>query len=211
MPPRKKDVNLLDVIVEFLKKNVNGKTLYTDEISYTLENGRLSVTYSDQISLSNMFFSKVRCTMDMFVVSKERIADTETGKIVSDKYTSSLYRRSFAYRRSTGNVSGVLIHLSSSDMSGPVPEESTVSITYRAKFEKNGFSWIEDQMSYRDMFCADGGYRPVAFRTKCRLFLEDGVLVYEHEPECFEVNAETLARTPSDEKYPMLISKERRM
>ena len=39
-------------IINFLEANVNGKTLYTKELIYKLEDGALQGVYSDQISLS---------------------------------------------------------------------------------------------------------------------------------------------------------------
>ena len=38
-------------IIEFLEENVDGKTLFTKELIYKLENGALQGIYSDQISL----------------------------------------------------------------------------------------------------------------------------------------------------------------
>ncbi len=37
-------------IINFIEANVNGKTLFTKELAYELENGALQGVYSDQIS-----------------------------------------------------------------------------------------------------------------------------------------------------------------
>ncbi|AIZ56972.1 hypothetical protein Mpt1_c11050 [Candidatus Methanoplasma termitum] len=210
MPPKKKSDNIVDEIVDFLRKNVNGRTLYTDETTFAIEGGRLLLTYSDQISLSNMFFSKVKYTMDMFVVGKEKITDTKTGNVIKDTYSSSLYRYSVAKRQSTGAVTGILTLVASSLMSDTAPEESIASVAWNIKLENNEFSWIEEQMLYRDQIGFDGKYRPIALRTKCRIFVDNGNTVYVHDVECFDVDPETLVRTPSETKYPRFISKERR-
>jgi len=209
MSPKKKGDDVVDEIIEFLRKNVNGKTLYTDEVTYSNDNGRLLGTYSDQKSLSNMFFSKTKYTMDKFIVSKEKVIDTETGEILKDERSSSLYRYSLTRRQSTGEVTGIMTHIASS--SGWVPAESTVWITYDLKYKKNEFSWIEDQMLYMDRISIGGKYKPVSYRAKCRLFLTDEGLVYEYVPEFFDIDPETRKRTPSASTFPLFISRERRI
>ena len=41
-------------IIEFLEETVDGKTLFTKELIYKLENGALQGVYSDQISLQRI-------------------------------------------------------------------------------------------------------------------------------------------------------------
>lgn len=200
----------MEKIIDFLRSNVNGKTLYTEERTYHLGGGKLRGTYSDQISFSNMFFSKVRFTIDMFVVSKEMIIDTSTGDEIQDVYSSSLFRYSLAKRLSTGSATGVMTFVASSLLSDPVPMESTVSSIYDMKLEDGELSWIDDQMLYRDQPGTDGTFRPVAFKEGCRLFMERGRLVYERKIECFDVDPQTMKRMPSEAEYPIFISKERR-
>jgi len=200
----------MDEIIGFLKKHVNGKTLYTDEITYSLENGRLRGTYSDQKSLSNMFFSKNRWTMDKFIVSKEKIIDTETGRVIKEEYSSSVYRYSIAKSLSTGELTGIMMLAASSLQSDPFPAESTAWIAYELRYKNEEFSWIEDQVLYRDQISFEGKYKPVAYRAECRLFLTGEGLVFEYEPVYFDVDPKTLKRTPSDSKFPRFVSKERR-
>ncbi|MCL2148444.1 MAG: hypothetical protein FWH47_03795 [Methanomassiliicoccaceae archaeon] len=201
----------MEEIVEFLRKNVNGKTLYTDELTYQLEGGTLIGNYSDQISFSNMYFSKVRFTMDMFVVSKEQIRDAATGGEVKRYDASSLYRYCLAERRSTGDVTGVMTFVASSLLSDPVPPDSTVSGIYDMRLEGKELGWVDDQMLYRDQITSDGSFKPVAFKAKCRFYISKGRLVYEHRVECFDVDPGTMRRSLSDARYPPFVSKERRV
>jgi len=96
----------MEKIVEFLRKNVNGKTLYTDELTYYLENKKLRGTYSDQISFSNMFFSKVRFTLDMFVVSREKITETYTGHVLRDIFPHRSTDTALRQVVARGNITG---------------------------------------------------------------------------------------------------------
>ena len=52
-------------IIEFLEENVDGKTLFTKELIYKLENGALQGVYSDQISFSNLKYSQSGFQLDM--------------------------------------------------------------------------------------------------------------------------------------------------
>lgn len=201
----------MEKIVDFLRNNVNGKTLYTEESTYHLEGGKLTGTYSDQVSFSNMFFSKARFTMDMFIVSKEEIADARTGKEIQSVRSSSLFRYSVAKRQSTGDATGTMMFFASSLMSGPIPAESTASGIYDMKLENNELSWIDDQVLYKDQLGAEGVFKPVAFRKRCRFFIEENGLVYERMAECFNVDPKMMKRTPSEAVYPTFVSKERKV
>lgn len=63
----------MKAIIDFIEKNVNGKTLYTKELVYELEQGALQGVYSDQISFSNLKYSQSGFQLDMFIVSNEKI------------------------------------------------------------------------------------------------------------------------------------------
>ena len=41
-------------VIDFIEENVNGRTLFTKELVYKLEDGALEGIYSDQISFSNL-------------------------------------------------------------------------------------------------------------------------------------------------------------
>lgn len=60
-------------IINFIEANVDGKTLFTNELVYKLENGALQGVYSDQISFSNLKYSQSGFQLDMFIVSNEKI------------------------------------------------------------------------------------------------------------------------------------------
>jgi hypothetical protein len=201
----------MEEIIDFLRKNVNGKTLYTDEISYSLENKKFRAIYSDQISFSNMYFSKVRFKMDMFVVSREKIVEAGTGNVIREAYSSTLFRYSIAARKSTGNATGTLTFVASSLLSDSVPSDSIVSGIYDMKLENNELSWTDEQMLYRDLLDPEGKFKPVAFKLKCKFQIEKGKLVYKRETECFDINPSTMERKPSESKYPLFVSKERKV
>ena len=59
-------------IIDFIEENVNGRTLFTKELVYKLEDGALEGIYSDQISFSNLKFSQSGFQLDMFIVANKR-------------------------------------------------------------------------------------------------------------------------------------------
>ena len=51
-------------VINFIEANVDGKTLFTKELVYELENGALQGAYSDQISFSNLKYSQSGFQLD---------------------------------------------------------------------------------------------------------------------------------------------------
>ena len=43
-----------DEIIQFLKENIIGKNLFTDDVVYQLDNGKLEGVYSDKIVFSDL-------------------------------------------------------------------------------------------------------------------------------------------------------------
>ena len=97
-------------IINFIEANVDGKTLFTKELVYELENGVLQGVYSDQISFSNLKYSQSGFQLDMFIVSNEKIwlmgKDGEREKLRKDFSSVSLFRFELAERKSTNSLTG---------------------------------------------------------------------------------------------------------
>ena len=68
----------MEKIIKFIEENVDGKTLYTKELIYELENGALQGVYSDQISFSNLKYSQSGFQLDMFIVVMKSFGLWET-------------------------------------------------------------------------------------------------------------------------------------
>lgn len=63
-------------IITYLKNNVIGKTLITDELIYSLKDNTLEGAYSDQIIFSSLRESDQGFYFDMSVIAKEMIYAT---------------------------------------------------------------------------------------------------------------------------------------
>jgi len=197
-------------LIQYLEENVTGRTLYTDELTYELDGGKLEGVYSDQISFSNLKYSKTSCQMDMFIVSNEKIYRVEEGchaEVTKDYSAVSLFRFELAQRKSTGKVTGLFRFISAS--LDDVPADAVVSGISEIKIEKGTLSMKEDQVLYRDQPTSDDEYRPIAFVSTHSFCLENGKLRYEYRGDCFDVNPSTLTRSKSLDVFPSFISRER--
>lgn len=198
-------------IIEFLESQVNGKTLYTKELTYELEQGALQGVYSDQISFSNLKYSQTGFQIDMFIVLNEKIYLLGKNKVHEelrkDFSSVSLFRFELAKRKSTDKVTGFFRFISASLKD--VPAEAVVSSIYDICLEDGVLCFKEDQMLYRDHPTKNGGNRPVAFQAGHQLFVADGKLHYEYNGKCLSVDANTLHRSESGDAYPAFISVEK--
>nr|WP_320952647.1 hypothetical protein [Enterocloster bolteae] len=178
-------------IIDFMEENVDGRTLFTKELVYELENGALQGVYSDQISFSNLKYSQSGFQIDMFIVSNEKIwlidKEGQRDKLRKDFSSVSMFRFELAMRKSTNAVTDCFRFISASGKN--VPAEAVVSGIYDVRLENSVLKLSESQVLYRDQPIQDGRYKPVAFQAEHRFYCEDGKLHYEYDGRCFDVDA----------------------
>ncbi|MCP1109721.1 hypothetical protein [Ohessyouella blattaphilus] len=197
-------------IIDFLETNVNGKTLHTKELLYELEGGALEGVYSDQISFSNLKYSGSAFQLDMFIVSNEKIwiVKNEQRETLRKDFSSvSLFRFELAKRKSIDSITGFFRFISASVKD--VPAEAIVSSIYDVRLDNGVLTLKEEQALYRDQPVQDGCFKPVAFQSNQRFFMEDGKLHYEYDGNSFDVEPETMQRKASLDNIPPFISVEK--
>lgn len=198
-------------IIDFLETKVNGRTLHTKELIYELENGALQGVYSDQISFSNLKYSQSGFQLDMFIVTSEKIwildKDKRREALRKDFSGVSLFRFELARRKSTGAITGFFRFISASGTA--VPAEAIVSGIYHVRLDKDVLTLREEQALYRDQPVQDGRFKPVAFQSDHRFFLEDGKLRYEYDGRSFDVDTEAMRRKDSGDNFPPFVSIEK--
>ena len=198
-------------IINFLEANVNGKTLYTKELIYKLEDGALQGVYSDQISFSNLKYSQSGFQLDMFIVSNEKIwlmgPNGQREKLRKDFSAVSLFRFELAQRKSTNAVTGCFRFISASGKQ--VAAEAIISGIYDIRIEDDVLKFYENQALYRDQPIQGERFKPVAFQAEHRFYNEDGKLHYEYNGRCFDVHTETMQRSRSSDTFPPFLSVEK--
>ena len=198
-------------IIDFIELNVNGKTLYTKELVYELENGALQGVYSDQISFSNLKYSQSSFQLDMFIVSNEKIwligGDGQREELRKDFSAVSLFRYELAKRKSTNDITGCFRFVSASGKDEAA--EAVVSGIYDVRLENEVLRLSEDQVLYRDQPIQDGHFKPVAFQSEHRFYKKNGKLFYEYDGRSFDVDAKTMRRSGSADTFPPFISVEK--
>lgn len=201
----------MNEIINFIEANVDGKTLFTKELVYELENGSLQGVYSDQISFSNLKYSQSGFQLDMFIVSNEKIwlmgKDGEREKLRKDFSGVSLFRFELAERKSTNSLTGCFRFISASGKN--VAAEAIVSGIYDVRIENGVLKLSEDQALYRDQPIQGERFKPIAFQSEHRFYCEDGKLHYEYDGRSFDVDAKTMQRCDSCDAFPPFISIEK--
>ena len=89
-----------DEIIQFLKENIIGKNLFTDDVVYQLDNGKLEGVYSDKIVFSDLAKTENGFGFNMTTVTHELIYNID-GKgsrmTVAKDYTgTSVFRYELA-------------------------------------------------------------------------------------------------------------------
>lgn len=198
-------------IISFIEENVNGRTLFTKELIYDLENGSLQGVYSDQISFSNFKYSQSGFQLDMFIVSNEKIwqmgKDGRKDSLRKDFSGVSLFRYELAQRKSTGELTGCFRFISASGKS--VAAEAVISAIYNVHLNEDVLRLSEDQALYRDQPIKEGRFKSVAFQAEHCFYRKDGKLHYEYNGTCFGVDTETMQRSESSDSFPPFISVEK--
>ena len=200
-----------DEIIQFLKENIIGKNLFTDDVVYQLDNGKLEGVYSDKIVFSDLAKTENGFGFNMTTVTHELIYNIN-GKgsrmtIAKDYTGTSVFRYELAMRKSTNQMTGYMRCISTTVQNQTM--EAVVCGIFDVNFDGKELKWQENQLLYRDNPIGDDNYKPVAFDAKVRFHLDKGKAVFEYLPTLWDVNPDTLAKSLSKDDYPAYISKER--
>lgn len=198
-------------IIKFLDNKVIGKSVYTEELNYELENGGLEGIYSDQISFSNLKYNEYSLNFDMFVVAKELIyklnQNKEKTNIVKDFSGVSLFRYELVRRKSTEELTGFFRFISGTLKDAPV--EGIVDSVYNFELVNDKLSWCQEQILYRDQPNSDKTYKTTAFDSFNSLFFKDQKLNFKYDGKVWNVNPKTFEKTKSNDEYPIFLAKEK--
>ncbi len=198
-------------IIKFIEKHVLGRTLFTDEVIYKLDNGSLEGIYKDELEFSDLVNTENGFKFNLTTKTKELVynLDNVGNKLsIAKNYTgSSIFSYEFAHRKSSNKITGYMRCVSTT-VKNPTME-AVVNGIFDVIIDNNELKWQEQQLLYRDNPIGDDLYKAVAFHSKNRLYLENGKLVFEFLPVLWDVDPDSLELVLAKDDYPPYISKER--
>jgi|SRR5579872_1112961 len=198
------------LVTKFLKEHVINKTVATPKTSYKMDNNKMESESEDQTAFSNFVESAQGFSFDMTIVTKEtRFELDKEGKRVlpgRDLSGTEVYRYEIVERVSTKKLTGTCRILSMTTKA-PSREGAALLIT-GMKVADNKLYWSETLPGYLDLIAAGGKYKPGSWDGKSTFSMADGKLRVETEYTNFDVDPDTLKRTPSKEKLPPFVANE---
>jgi hypothetical protein len=197
-------------VMAFLKKHVVGKTLATPKTTIKFDDNKVEGDYEDQITFNNFRKTAESFSFDMVTVSKESRHDLDKdGKRVApgrDTSGTTVWRYEIGERASTKKLTGTARIVSTTRKSPN--QDGTVLLVTGVKVADGKLLWNETQPGYGDATAAEGKYKPASFDGKYTFSITDGKLRSESDFTIFDVDPETLKRTPVKSKPPLIVAKE---
>lgn len=198
-------------IFNYLKEQVMNRHLYTDEVVYHPEGGKMEGTYEDDMIFSDLSASENSIRFHMTTVTREKVyhidhhGDRE--RLIKDFTGTSVFAYELALRKSTGEITGFSRALSSTVKDHTM--EGVVYGVHKVKLINDELKWEEKQLFYRDMPAGENLFRPAAFDSEVRFYKEEGKLIFEYIPRYYDVDPETMEKSLSKDVYPAYISREK--
>jgi hypothetical protein len=197
-------------VTKFLKDHVIDKTVGSPKASYKTDNNKMETESEDQTAFTNFIESAQGFSFDMTIVTKEtRYELDKEGKRTlpgRDLSGTEVYRFEIVERVSTKKLTGTGRILSMTTRA-PSREGAAMLIT-GMKVADGKLYWNETLPGYLDLIAAGGKYKPGSWDGKCTFSLVEGKLLIETEYTNFDVDPDTLKRTPSKEKLPPFTARE---
>jgi hypothetical protein len=197
-------------VTKFLKEHVIDKTVASPKETTKQDEGRMESDAEDQTTFNNFTESAQGFGFDMTVVNKERRYEIgKDGKRIlpgRDLSGTEVYRYEIIERVSTKKLTGSVRFLS---MTTKVPSRAGASILVTGvKVVDGKLTWNETLPGYLDLIAAGGKYKPGSWDGKYTFSLDGGKLQFQAEYTNFDVDPDTLKRTPTKDKLPAFVSKE---
>jgi hypothetical protein len=197
-------------VTTYLKKHVLGKTVATPKTTFKWDDNKVEGDVEDQTTYNNFSETAEGLCFDMVTVSKITHFDLDAeGKRVPPGRGFSgttVLRYELCERASTKKLTGAARFLSTT-VKGPSTEGMAVLVT-GVKVADGKLSWDETLPGYGDVPAAKGKYRARSFDGKYTFAVVDGKLRVEYDQTNFDVDPDTLKRTPTKEKLPSFVSLE---
>jgi len=197
-------------VTKFLKDHVLGKTVAFPKTIVKLDDNSMESDSGEQNTFNNFTESGQGFCFDLTVVRKETRFDLgKDGKRIQpgrDLSGTEVYRYEIVERVSTKKLTGTVRILS---MTTKAPSREGVAILVTGmKVVEGKLLWNETLPGYLDLIAAGGKYKPGSWDGKCAFSLIQRKLRFEMDLTNFDVDPDTLQRTPRKEKLPLFVATE---
>jgi hypothetical protein len=198
-------------VIKFLKEHVIGKTVATPKTTFKLDDNKMEGDYQDLTTFNNFAETAQGFSFDVTVVSQETRYDLDKdGKRISpgrDYGGTEVYRYEVCERTSTKKLTGTARPLSST-IKAPSREGTAILVT-GVKVAGGKLAWSETLPGYADFIAPKGKYKPCTWDSKYTFSVVEGKLRMEYEEtKRYDVDPDTLKRTPTNDKLPLFVAKE---
>jgi hypothetical protein len=197
-------------VAKFLQEHVISKTVVTPKVTSKQDEGRMESDYEDQTTFTNFTESAQGFAFDITIVSKETRYDLDKdGKRVGpgrDLSGTEVYRYEVIERVSTKKLTGTVVLVS---MTTRAPSRAGAALLVTGMNVVDGkLTWKETLPGYLDLVTARGKYKPGSWDSINTFSLVDGRLRCEYDITNFNVDPDTLQRTPMKERPQLLVATE---
>jgi hypothetical protein len=195
---------------KFLKDHVIDRTVVSPKLTYKLDDNKLENDSEEQTTFTNFTETAQGFSFDITIVSKEtRYELDKNGKRVQpgrDLSGTEVYRYEIVERVSTKKLTGTVRLLS---MTTKAPSRAGAAILVTGvKVTAGKLSWNETLPGYLDLVASKGTYKPGSWDSKTTCSLVAGKLRIEYDITNFDVDPDTLKRTPTKDKLPTFVATE---
>jgi hypothetical protein len=197
-------------VTKFLKEHVMGRAVATPKVTFKLDDSTMEGDYEELTTFNNFAETEHGFGFDVTTVSKETRFDLDkAGKRIQpgrDNSGTEVFRYEICERASTGKLTGTS-RLRSKTTKGPGYEGCAILVA-GIKLADGKLTWNETLPGYVDLIATRGRYKPGSWDSKYTFSVVEGKLRTEYETKRFDVDPDTLKRTPSDDKIPLFVGKE---
>ena len=196
-------------VINFLRDHVIGKTVYAAPLTTYEDEGRIMVVSDDQTFFSNLTETPNGFTCDLTAIARgTRYERDKAGQFAQPEgslIAVRVYRYEMTERKASGKLIGFARYISSTNTEDPFAGTIFVSRMWMA----GGALMVHDsQAGYGDVVGAEGRFKTGAYDGKYRYAVEKNQLVVNYEQTDYDVDPESLRRTPSADKMPAQVSTE---
>jgi hypothetical protein len=192
------------MVSKFLKSHVMDKTVAKPKTTNKLDDNRMESEKEEQLTFNNFTETPQGFNFDETMVIKETRYDLDAnGKRMlpgRDLIGTAVYRYEIRERVSTKKLTGTFRILSKT-FNTPSREGVAILIT-AARIVDGKLMLTETVPGYLDLLGPKGKYVPGSWDSKGTFSMVEGKLQAEWETTLFDVDPDTLKRTPRKDKLP---------